>query len=108
MPIDCDSLGAARTVHIFHLSARQLQADERTAKAAIYGLNRAGGRTESIEVEAIGPGRPILQPCWRPERNPYAGSSRPVKTARFFAAIDKEAGRQAEEVTPRQVRLFGA
>ena len=39
-------LGAARAAHISHLSARLLEADERTAKAAIYGLNRAGGRKE--------------------------------------------------------------
>jgi len=32
-----------------HLSARLLEADERTAKAAIYGLNRAGGRTRELE-----------------------------------------------------------
>jgi ParB/RepB/Spo0J family partition protein len=42
-------LGAARTAHISHLSARLLEADERTAKAAIYGLNRAGGRTRELE-----------------------------------------------------------
>ena len=39
-------LGAARSLAGFsHLSAQLLEADERTAKAAIYGLNRAGGRT---------------------------------------------------------------
>ena len=32
-----------------HLSARLMEADERTAKAAIYGLNRAGGRTRELE-----------------------------------------------------------
>ena len=43
-------LGAARTLVGFsHLSARLLEADERTAKAAIYGLNRAGGRTRELE-----------------------------------------------------------
>ena len=43
-------LGAARSLaHISHLSARLLEADERTAKAAIYGLNRAGGRTRELE-----------------------------------------------------------
>src|SRR5262249_59508396 len=43
-------LGAARTLaHLSHLSARLLEADERTAKAAIYGLNRAGGRTRELE-----------------------------------------------------------
>lgn len=43
-------LGAARRLaHISHLSARLLEADERTAKAAIYGLNRAGGRTRELE-----------------------------------------------------------
>jgi ParB-like chromosome segregation protein Spo0J len=43
-------LGAARNLsHIPHLSARLLEADERTAKAAIYGLNRAGGRTRELE-----------------------------------------------------------
>ena len=43
-------LGAARTLaRISHLSARLLEADERTAKAAIYGLNRAGGRTRELE-----------------------------------------------------------
>ena len=31
------------------LSARLLEADERQAKAAIYGLNRAGGRTRELE-----------------------------------------------------------
>ncbi len=43
-------LGAARTLaQLSHLSARLLEADERTAKAAIYGLNRAGGRTRELE-----------------------------------------------------------
>ena len=43
-------LGAARTwVKLSHLSARLLEADERAAKAAIYGLNRAGGRTQELE-----------------------------------------------------------
>jgi len=43
-------LGAARTLPgMSHLSGRLLEADERTAKAAIYGLNRAGGRTRELE-----------------------------------------------------------
>jgi ParB-like chromosome segregation protein Spo0J len=43
-------LGAARRLSpMQHLSARLLEADERTAKAAIYGLNRAGGRTRELE-----------------------------------------------------------
>jgi ParB-like chromosome segregation protein Spo0J len=43
-------LGAARRLpQMEHLSARLLEADERTAKAAIYGLNRAGGRTRELE-----------------------------------------------------------
>lgn len=43
-------LGAARSMAgIEHLSARLLEADERSAKAAIYGLNRAGGRTRELE-----------------------------------------------------------
>src|SRR6516162_2595052 len=43
-------LGAARgQAHISHLTARLLEADERTAKAAIYGLNRAGGHTRELE-----------------------------------------------------------
>jgi ParB-like chromosome segregation protein Spo0J len=43
-------LGAARRLtHIEHLSARLMEADERTVKAAIYGLNRAGGRTRELE-----------------------------------------------------------
>jgi ParB-like chromosome segregation protein Spo0J len=43
-------LGAARRLEqMEHLSARVLEADERTAKAAIYGLNRAGGRTRELE-----------------------------------------------------------
>lgn len=43
-------LGAARRFQqIEHLSARLLDADERTVKAAIYGLNRAGGRTRELE-----------------------------------------------------------
>lgn len=43
-------LGAARTLaRMTHLSARLMEADERTAKAAIYGLNRAGGRTRELE-----------------------------------------------------------
>lgn len=43
-------LGAVRTLaHMSLLSARLLEADERTAKAAIYGLNRAGGRTRELE-----------------------------------------------------------
>ena len=43
-------LGAARSLApIKRLWARLLEADERTAKAAIYGLNRAGGRTRELE-----------------------------------------------------------
>ena len=43
-------LGAARRLAQFeHLSARLLEADERTVKAAIYGLNRASGRTRELE-----------------------------------------------------------
>jgi ParB/RepB/Spo0J family partition protein len=43
-------LGAARQLaQIKHLSARLLEADERTVKAAIYGLNRTGGRTRELE-----------------------------------------------------------
>lgn len=43
-------LGAARTLApVPHLSARLLEADERTAKAAMYGLNRTGGRTRELE-----------------------------------------------------------
>jgi ParB-like nuclease domain len=43
-------LGAAcRLVQIEYLSARLMEADERSAKAAIYGLNRAGGRTRELE-----------------------------------------------------------
>jgi hypothetical protein len=38
--------GALRAV-VAH--RRLLEADERTAKAAIYGLNRAGGRTRELE-----------------------------------------------------------
>jgi ParB-like chromosome segregation protein Spo0J len=43
-------LGAARHLAgIAHLSARLMEADERAAKAAIYGLNRTGGRTRELE-----------------------------------------------------------
>src|SRR6476469_4349498 len=43
-------LGAARRLaQIDHLSARLMEEDERTVKAAIYGLNRAGGRTRELE-----------------------------------------------------------
>jgi ParB-like chromosome segregation protein Spo0J len=43
-------LGAARSLAALQfLSARWLEADERAAKAAIYGLNRAGGRTRELE-----------------------------------------------------------
>ena len=43
-------LGAARSFkQLSHLSARLMEADERSAKAAIYGLNRAGGRTRELE-----------------------------------------------------------
>jgi len=43
-------LGAARSLaEMKRLSARLLEADERSAKAAIYGLNRAGGRTRELE-----------------------------------------------------------
>jgi ParB-like chromosome segregation protein Spo0J len=43
-------LGAARSLKQFgRLSARLMEADERSAKAAIYGLNRAGGRTRELE-----------------------------------------------------------
>jgi len=43
-------LGAVRTLgQIERLAARLMEADERTEKAAIYGLNRAGGRTRELE-----------------------------------------------------------
>lgn len=43
-------LGAARSLAAMDsLSARLMEADERAAKAAIYGLNRAGGRTRELE-----------------------------------------------------------
>ena len=43
-------LGAARKLAgMDRLVGRRIEADERTAKAAIYGLNRAGGRTREIE-----------------------------------------------------------
>ena len=43
-------LGAVRRLaQIDRLSARLMEADERTVKAAIYGLNRAGGRTRELE-----------------------------------------------------------
>jgi ParB-like chromosome segregation protein Spo0J len=43
-------LGAARKLaSMDSLLARQIEADQRSAKAAIYGLNRAGGRTREIE-----------------------------------------------------------
>jgi len=43
-------LGAVRGLaQMPHLPARLMEADERTAKAAIYGLNRAGGRTRELE-----------------------------------------------------------
>lgn len=43
-------LGAARKLETMdRLLARLIEADERSAKAAIYGLNRAGGRTREIE-----------------------------------------------------------
>jgi len=43
-------LGAARKLPgMDRLVGRRIEADERTAKAAIYGLNRAGGRTREIE-----------------------------------------------------------
>jgi len=42
-------LGAARLTARHRLWVRLLEADERTAKAAIYGLNRAGGRTQELE-----------------------------------------------------------
>ena len=43
-------LGAVRRLaQIDHLFARLMEADERTVKAAIYGLNRAGGRTRELE-----------------------------------------------------------
>src|SRR5438132_12992708 len=43
-------LGAARgRTAMSHLSARVMEADDRAAKAAIYGLNRAGSRTRELE-----------------------------------------------------------
>ena len=46
-------LGSARRLgQINFLSARLMEADERTVKATIYGLNRAGGRTREVSVTA--------------------------------------------------------
>jgi ParB-like chromosome segregation protein Spo0J len=49
-----ERLGAVRGLaQTPRLSARLMEADERTAKAAIYGLNRAGGRTRELEEARI-------------------------------------------------------
>jgi len=40
---------ARRLAQIEYLSARLMEADERAVKAAIYGLNRASGRTRELE-----------------------------------------------------------
>jgi hypothetical protein len=55
-------LGAARGLaRLSHLWARLMEADERTAKAAIYGLNRAGGPHarvgRGLDYPSTGPGR---------------------------------------------------
>lgn len=42
-------LQAARTVGLKTLATRLVEADERSAKAAIYGLNQAGGHTSNLE-----------------------------------------------------------
>jgi ParB-like chromosome segregation protein Spo0J len=42
-------LAAARALGIRAVAARRLEADERTAKAAIYGLNQTGRRTQEWE-----------------------------------------------------------
>ena len=50
-PIDgFKRLGATRTLAgMSHLSAPLLETDERPARAALYGLNRARGRTRELE-----------------------------------------------------------
>jgi hypothetical protein len=46
-------LGAARTLTgMSHLSDRLLEADECTAEAAVYGLNRVGGHTRELEEDS--------------------------------------------------------
>ena len=42
-------LAAARALGLRTVAARRLEADERTAKAAIYGLNQTGRRTQEWE-----------------------------------------------------------
>ena len=44
-----ESAAARGLERLEHLTARVMEADERTLKAAIYGLNRAGGRTRELE-----------------------------------------------------------
>jgi hypothetical protein len=73
-------LGAARTAHISHLSARLLEADERTAKAAIYGLIGAGGRTRELE-EAW-----IIQGAGAGRRHEPGGGGRAVGTSKVGCA----------------------
>jgi hypothetical protein len=77
-------LGAVRgRAQIPRLSARLMEADERTA--AIYGLNRAGGRTRELEEEAWiiqalmredGLSQVKLRSCWDATRAGYAGGWR--------------------------------
>jgi ParB-like nuclease domain len=50
---------ARRLTQIDVLSARLMEADERTVKAAIYGLNRAGGRTRELDLRSTAP---VLDP----------------------------------------------
>ena len=73
-------LAAARTLaRLSHLSARLLEADERTAKAAIYGLNRAhAGVGGSLDHSGAGAGR----------RHEPGGSRRVVGTAQKLGVFE--------------------
>jgi hypothetical protein len=58
-----------------------MEADERTAKAAIYGMNRSGGRTRELEeawiIQALvredGLSQVGWQNCWEATRARCAG-----------------------------------
>ena len=99
-------LGAVRGLaQIPRLSARLMEADERQAKAAIYGLNRAGGRTRELEeawiIHALvrERGKGLHGACLRGiGLNRAGGRTRELEEAWIIQALVREDGMSQVEV----------
>jgi hypothetical protein len=99
---------ARRLAQIDVLSARLMEADERTVKAAIYGLNRAGGRTREPRRRhepggsggAFGAAQELGMPTTGAPRTPR------IESARWSAPPGSEAAIRLSIYIPAVARIL--